>query len=136
MKWSAVILAVMLTISASACSLSGNRSINITDAKIVTAVDEKLMPVQVMDKFQKGTTKVVCWFQWKDAKVNTQVIAKWHYVTDDIHILDYTFSIPKKTGSGSVTLSAPEGKTLPAGEYKIELTAEKHSLRSLKFTIE
>lgn len=120
----------------SACSMPGTRYINITDAKIVTAIDEKLMPIQITDKFPATTSKVVCWFQWKDAKVNTKIIAKWHYTTDDIHILDYAFAIPKKSGAGSVTLSAPEGKTLPVGQYKVELTAENYPIKSLTFKIE
>ena len=120
----------------SACAFSPGGDINITDAKTATAVDEKLMPVHITSIFPKETTKVVCWFQWKDADINTQILAKWHYVTDDIHILDYLFSIPKKTGSGSVALSVPEGKTLPAGQYKIGLVVGKRALRSLTFTIE
>ncbi len=134
MRWCALFFAIIFTLSA--CSFFGSRDINITDAKIVTAVDEKLMPVQITDTFPKGTSKVVCWFQWKDAKVNTQVMAKWHYVTDDIHVLDYPFYIPKKMGAGSVTLSAPEGKSLPVGQYKVELAVGNHALRSAAFTIE
>ncbi len=131
-----ICLSLLFAFSLSACSWLGSRYLNITDAKMATAVDERLMPVQIMDKFPKGTSKVVCWFQWKDAKLNTKVVARWHYVTDDIHILDYTFYIPKKTGAGSVTLSAPEGKTLPVGQYKITLSAENHNLKSLNFGID
>ncbi|MFA6320379.1 MAG: hypothetical protein WCY36_00790 [Candidatus Omnitrophota bacterium] len=130
------VVCITLIFTLSACSLPGTRYIQITDAKIVTAVDEKLMPVQVTDKFPKDTSRVVCWFQWKKATVNTKLVAKWHYVTDDIHILDYAFTIPKKSGAGSVTLSAPEGKTLPVGQYKVELTAENYPIKSLTFTIE
>jgi len=117
------------------CSLF-NRPITITNAKIVTNVDENLMPVNITDVFAKGTSKVSCWFQWKKAKINTQLLAKWHYVTDDVHILDYNFSIPKKEGMGSVVLSMPEGKTLPSGSYKVGLYLGKRLLRSLNFKVE
>jgi hypothetical protein len=134
MRWAFLLAAIVLTLSA--CSFFQSEGIKITDAKTVLSVDEKLMPIEPTSIFPKSSSKVVCWFQWKDAAVNTQIMAKWHYVTDDIHILDYPFSIPKKMGSGSVALSAPEGKTLPVGQYKIELVTGNHSLKSLTFTIE
>jgi len=117
------------------CSLL-NRDITLTNAKIVTGVDENLMPVKAMNIFPKGTTKVSCWFQWRNAKLNTQVVAKWHYVTDDVHILDYNFNIPKKDGNGSVILSMPEGKVLPGGSYKVGLYLGKSLLKSLDFSVE
>lgn len=115
--------------------LSRGVDISIVDAKTAMGVDEKLMPLQVTKDFPKDTSKVVCWFNWKNAKANTEVIARWHYITDDIHILDYPFTIPKKQGSGSVTLTSPEGKALPAGEYKVQLNLANHVLKSLVFTI-
>lgn len=117
------------------CGLLG-RDITITDAKIVTGVGENLMPLKIVDVFAKGTSNVSCWFQWRNAKINTQLLAKWHYVTDDVHILDYNFNIPKKDGMGSVVLSMPEGKTLPSGSYKVGLYLGKTLLKSLNFTIE
>ncbi len=93
------ILAMALALSLPACSLFAPQKITLTDAKIVTAVDEKLMPVKVTDIFPKGAQKVSCWFAWKNAKINTQVVARWHYTTDDIHIVDYDFNIPKKEGA-------------------------------------
>ena len=134
MKRFGIFIAIIFTLSA--CSLVKSGDINIIDAKTVTAIDEKLMPIEITSTFPKGAAKVVCWFQWKEAKVNTQLMAKWHYVTDDIHILDYPFYIPKKQGSGSVALSAPEGKSLPMGQYKIDLVAGNHVLKSITFTIE
>lgn len=132
--------AIILILSAAIFVLPGcsflNRDITITDAKIATGVDENLMPVKATDLFLKGTSKVSCWFQWRNAKINTQVLAKWHYVTDDVHILDYNFNIPKKDGMGSVALSMPEGKTLPAGSYKVGLYSGKKLLKSLNFKME
>jgi len=104
--------------------------------EIVNAVDENLMPVKIMDVFPKGTSKVSCWIQWRDAKINTQILAKWHYVTDDIPILDYVFTIPKKEGMGSVTLTMPDGKNLPSGQYRVEIVLGKRVLKSLAFRIE
>ncbi|MDP3730320.1 MAG: hypothetical protein Q8R14_02195 [Candidatus Omnitrophota bacterium] len=117
------------------CSLL-KRDIVIVDAKVVTDVDDKLLPVRVMDVFQTGASKVSCWFKWRDAKVNTQIRAKWHYITDDIPILDYDFNIPKKDGMGSVALTMPEDKALPQGSYKVDLFLGKKLLKSLSYKVE
>jgi len=119
----------------SGCSLI-SPDISITDAKIVTGVDENLMPLKITDTFPAGTSKVSCWIQWKNAKINTQLLTKWHYVTDDIPVLDYTFTVPKKDGNGSVALSMPDDKPLPRGEYRVELILNKRVLRSVTFRVE
>ena len=134
MRWVVISCAIIFLFSS--CSLLHIGDIDIVDAKTVTAVDEKLMPVRIVDTFPKDTSKVVCWFQWKNAKVNIQIMAKWHYITDDIHILDYPFYIPKKAGTGSVALSAPEGKNLPAGEYRVQLVAGGYVFKTANFKIE
>ncbi|MFH1692205.1 MAG: hypothetical protein ABIC68_06570 [Candidatus Omnitrophota bacterium] len=120
----------------SSCCFFQSQKICITDAKIAAGVDEKLMPVNITDVFPKDTSKVSCWFQWKKAKIGTPIVAKWHYVTDDIHVFDYTFKIPRKEGKGSIALAMPENKMLPPGEYKIDLTVDDHILKSLHFRIE
>ncbi|MDD5085078.1 MAG: hypothetical protein PHE61_03425 [Candidatus Omnitrophica bacterium] len=110
--------------------------ITITDAKTATGVNESLMPIQVTSLFPKQTSKVCCWFQWKNAKIDTKIVAKWYYTTDNIHILDYNFSIPRREGSGSVSLSMPEGKTLPVGSYQVTLNIGRRTIKALNFRIE
>lgn len=124
-----------ITLWLGACSII-NPDITIVDAKTASTVDENRMPVNITGSFPQGTSKVSCWFKWRDAKVNTQVLTKWHYVTDDIPVLDYQFNIPKKEGAGSVALSMPGGKKLPSGSYKVDLIANGRLLRSLKFAVE
>ncbi len=114
----------------------GTGGIHLVDAKIATAVDENLMPLKVTDNFPKGTAKVPCWIKWKDTKINTELVASWHYITDDIHVLDYSFVIPKKEGTGSIVLAMPDGKNLPSGEYKVDLILGKRVLKRLIFRIE
>jgi len=111
-------------------------NIYLVDAKIVTAVDEKLMPIKATDVFPKGTSTVSCWIEWKNASINTEITARWHYVTDDIYIVEYKLVIPKKDGVGSIVLTMPNGKELPAGKYKAELFCGGRLLRSLTFTVE
>ena len=130
-----IALFLLITLTLSACAMEGGK-IHLVDAKMANAVDENLMPVKIMDVFPKSTSKVSCWIKWEDAKINTQVLASWHYLTDDIHILDYTLNIPKKEGTGSVTLAMPDGKNLPSGSYKIDLILGKRVLRSLEFKVE
>ncbi|MCX5667980.1 MAG: hypothetical protein NTY34_06705 [Candidatus Omnitrophica bacterium] len=119
----------------SSCAFTG-RDVNLVDAKIAAAIDEKLMPVGITDAFPKGTSKVSCWIKWRDAKINTPLLAKWHYVTDDVHILDYTFYIPKKEGTGSVSLTMPAEKKFPSGRYKLDLVTGNRVIRSLIFRVE
>jgi len=131
-------LAAVLLFTASilsACGL-GDRDIVITDAKTVTDVDEKLAPVRTLDSFPAGTTKVSCWIKWKDAKINTELLTKWHYVTDDIHITDHAFVVPKKDGMGSVELAMPENRSLPPGSYKVDITLGNRILKTLSFKVE
>jgi hypothetical protein len=114
----------------------GGSAIHLVDAKIATAVDENLMPLKITDIFPKDTAKVSCWIKWKDTKINTELVASWHYITDDIHILDYPFIIPKKEGAGSIVLTMPDGKNLPSGEYRVDLILGKRTLKRLTFRIE
>lgn len=124
-----------LSLILSGCWLGQNK-IRITAIKTTAAITENLMPVKVTDVFPKGTTKIFCWFQWNNAQLNTKIISRWYYATDNIHLLDDTFTIPRKEGSGSILLSMPEGKTLPSGLYRIDLVLEKRILKSLSFEIE
>ena len=117
------------------CGIGGS-AMHLVDAKIATAVDENLMPLKVTDNFPKGTAKVSCWIKWRETKINTELVASWHYITDDIHVLDYPFIIPKKEGTGSIELAMPGGKNLPSGEYKVDLIFGKRVLKRLIFRIE
>jgi hypothetical protein len=110
-------------------------AIIITNVKMASGIDEKLMPVQATDVFPAGITQAFCWFEWKNARVGTKIIARWHFVTDNIHILNYEFTIPKKAGSGGISLTMPEGKKLPEGIYKIDLSIGEDVLKSLTFKV-
>jgi hypothetical protein len=127
------LLIIFITFAFSACMMN---PITITNAKIASGVDEKLMPVGVMDVFPAGTSQAFCWFEWKNAKAGTKIIARWHFVTDNVHILNYKFTIPKKEGFGSVSLAMPESKKLPEGLYKIELCLGETVLKSLTFKVQ
>lgn len=124
---------LLLALGSTGCM---NRAMTITDAKMASSINEKLLPEKITDVFPSGTQTVFCWFQWKNAEVNTPIRARWHFSTDDIHILDYDFVMPRKNGSGSVSLSMPEGKILPAGSYKVELLIKAKKQVSLTFTVE
>ena len=110
-------------------------AISITDIKMAHDIDGKYLPVNATKSFPSGTAKVFCWFAWKDATVDSQITVRWHYLTDDISILNYNFSIPRKQGSGGVALSMPEGKTLPPGSYQVELFFADKKISSLQFAV-
>lgn len=116
-------------------TFSGTR-IRITNIEMARSVDENIMPVEPTNSFNKGTSKVYCWFKWTDAEINSQVMAKWHYVTENINILSYPVIIPRRSGAGSVALTMPKGKVLPSGSYRIDLFLEGRKLKSCKFRVE
>jgi hypothetical protein len=130
-----VTAAVFMSCAVSSCDMAGCE-IKVVEIRTAQGVDASLMPVNPGEVLPKGTSKVYCWFRWRDAKINIRILAKWHYVTDDIPVFSYEFGIPKKDGAGSVVLSMPEGKTLPSGSYKVDLILGSRILRSLSFRIE
>ncbi|MFA4934169.1 MAG: hypothetical protein WC574_07065 [Candidatus Omnitrophota bacterium] len=95
-----------------------------------------MLPIKVTNFFPKNTTKVCTWISWNNAKINTLVLVKWHYITDDVPIYDYNLTIPKREGVANVVLAMPEGKHLPAGLYKVDiLSGKKHLTKTLTFEI-
>lgn len=130
-----VVSAISIYLSWSSTAPYKKRLIRIAEMKIATAIDENLMPVKALYAFPKETSKVYCWFKWRNAKAGTVILADWHYVTDDIPVLNTAILIPTKIGVGSVSLTMPEGKTLPPGLYRVELFLGKQSLRNLFFKV-
>ena len=125
---------VVICLSLAGCSLMEDK-VHIIDIKTATSVDSNLAPVQVTETFPEGTTKVFCWFKWKDSPTGTQLTAKWDYVSEKIHVMDYSFSIPRRNGMGGVLLTMPKGKTLPTGSYRITLWDGKQSVKSVPFEV-
>lgn len=118
-------------------SLKKQRDIIIQEAKIVTGVDKDMVPLKVTNFFPKNTSKVSAWISWKNAKINTQILVKWYYLTDDLPIYDYSLNIPKRKGIANVVLSMPEGKILPSGLYKVTIALGKKQLtKPLTFEIQ
>ncbi len=131
-----LIWSILILLFIAEFSLAEVDEIRIIDAKTASDVSPKFMPVKPADTFREGTSKVFCWFKWKDAKVGTKLTARWHYVTDGVHILDNTFAIPRKEGSGGISLSMPASKTLPSGSYRVDLAVGDHTLKSVEFKVE
>jgi len=135
-----LIITVVIIAAASALlflSFGRPRDIVIQEAKMVTGVDKSMSPLKVTNLFPKDTAKVCAWIRWKNALVNTQVLVKWYFVSDDVPIYDYNLNIPKKDGIANVVLSMPEGKTLPSGSYKVTIFSGKNQLREpLTFEIQ
>ncbi|MEI7751994.1 MAG: hypothetical protein WCJ71_07890 [Candidatus Omnitrophota bacterium] len=109
--------------------------IHITDAKMTTGLDEQLMPLQVTDVFPRTTKLVYCWFSWADATPKMGLKASWNYTIDDIRILLYDVQIPRRAGSGGISLTMPDGKVFPVGAYRLDFIANGKILRSLTFKV-
>jgi hypothetical protein len=135
-KITILILTVAAFAAIPACSVMEAPKVRLLDAKMASAVDANFMPVGVTGSFPASTERVTCWIKWKDARVNTEIVAKWHYLTDDVHIVDYPFNIPKREGSGGITINMPGGKKFPAGSYKVDLSLEGRLLKTLEFRVE
>ncbi len=109
--------------------------IRITDAKMATGLDDQLMPVNPTDVFPRNTQRVYCWFSWEGAVPQTEVKADWNYAIDDVHILTYSFRIPRKKGAGGISLLMPTGKVLPVGSYRVDLAVKNQVVQSLSFKV-
>jgi hypothetical protein len=130
--FTACLLALMITTASQGCM---NRPVTIVSAKTASGIDEKLLPTKVMSVFPSDSKTVHFWFQWKNAKVGTPITASWFYTTDDIHILDHEFIIPRKKGSGSVSMTMPGEKTLPVGSYRVDLSINGAKQKSVTFKV-
>ena len=118
-----------------ASAFAEDHPIQIVDMKTALNVDDAFQPVDPTNKFAANTSKVFCWFQWKNGQVNSPINAHWTYLTEKIDVLDYKVTIPRHEGAGGVALAMPEGKTLPPGEYEVRLENGKASLKSIKFKV-
>ena len=120
----------------SSCAGKGDGvKIRIIDVKTATGIDAKYMPVNATKVFPSGTSRVFCWFSWNNAQKDLKILAKWYYLTDDLPVLDYTFTIPRKEGMGSVSLAMPEGKSLPPGLYRVSLEMDNRTLKMVTFKV-
>lgn len=130
-----LILILAISIQLTSCAKREEKNIDVISVKMAKGINEKYMPVDITNIFPEGTVKVYCWFSWRDAEKNMEILAKWHYITDDIPIVEYSFAVPRKEGVGSVSLSMPEGKALPTGLYRVELKHGKVVLKSMAFKV-
>ena len=130
-----LLFSVTVIFTLSTYLIQPSKDFRIIGTSTAKEVNEKLKPVGITNAFPPETSTIYCWFEWAGAKPNTSIMTSWYYVTEDIHILDYTFDIPRKSGSGSVSLSMPQGKELPAGAYRVDLRKKNRILRSLNFRI-
>lgn len=118
-------------------SLSRPQNIIIEEVKIISGVNSRMAPIKTTDTFPKNTPKICVWIKWRHAKINTQILVKWFYLTDDLPIYNYKLNIPKREGIANVALAMPKGKFLPSGSYSVTLLSEKRKLtKPLTFEIQ
>ena len=109
--------------------------IRITDAKMATGLDDQFMPIQAASVFPRDTKQVFCWFSWENAIPKMEMKADWNYEIDDVDILTTNFKIPRRKGSGGISLTMPSGKVLPVGSYRVDIIAKNKILKSLTFKV-
>ena len=127
---------VLLSFACRAHAADVKTPLRITDIKMAYGVDREFKAERPAQDFPFGTPKVYCWFEWKEAETGSQIVVKWTYLNEKVSVLNYTFPIPRREGSGGVALAMPEGKPLPTGEYEVRLESDKGTpLKSLKFKV-
>lgn len=107
----------------------------ISDAKMCAEVNADRKPVRVTSEFPPGTRDVYCWFAWKNARPGLRITSRWYYEAASIHILTLPVSLTRVSDDGVLSLRMPEGKTLPPGSYRLDLSIGKKVLRSVPFTV-
>lgn len=114
-----------------------NVGINIADIKMASTLDDQLMPVNVASVFPRDTNQVYCWIEWHNAKPKSpiEITAIWRYLTDEIIITSYNFYIPRKNGSGGISLTMPGKKAFPVGTYRVDIMRQNHKIKSITFKV-
>ena len=107
----------------------------ITNLKLCTGVDENRKPIQITSKFPAGIQTVYGWFSWKEADPNLKMTARWFYETENIHILDFSITLTRRSNEGAVSLQMPGGKNLPDGSYRLDLEVNGKVVKSAAFTV-
>ncbi|MBI4394932.1 MAG: hypothetical protein HY583_01930 [Candidatus Omnitrophica bacterium] len=112
-----------------------SESFEITNVKICLKVDRNRNPIHVTNKLPGGTQNVYAWFSWKNAPKSQTITARWHYVSEDIHILDSPVTLTRHSDQGVLILRMPEDKPLPSGMYRMDIEADGKVLNSTSFTV-
>ena len=110
----------------------------ITDIKFCQNVDKNRNPIDMTSKFPAGTQVIYAWFSWKNAPRSQKIIAGWHYVSEDIHILDTPITLTRRSDQGVLSLRMPKDKSLPEGSYRLDISIDektKKVLKSASFTV-
>lgn len=107
----------------------------ITDAVMCQGLDGEQRPVGIVSAFPEGTEHVQGCFSWTGATSHRQVIGRWHYTTQGIHILDVPVTVAEAVGTGIVSLQMPQGKALPAGSYRLDLMVQGKVAQTASFIV-
>ena len=107
----------------------------ISEVKFCRNVDKNRNPGDVTSKFPQGTQTIYAWFSWKNAPRSQKITAGWHYVSEDIHILDTPITLTRRTDQGVLSLKMPKDKSLPEGSYRLDIAADGKVLKSASFTV-
>ena len=134
----AVIPLLLLIIFANSRSLMAaspfSPPFKITELKLCQEVDKDRNPVKITTEFPAGTNTVYAWFAWKDAERGLKITAHWHYTTENIAILDFSVALNRSADHGVIMLRMGEGKTLPAGSYRLDIEVDSKVIKSISFT--
>jgi hypothetical protein len=129
--------AVAGALAGAACRGQGSvpASFKIAEATMCADVDDDRQPLGVTSEFPAGTREVYGWFSWKNAAIGLPVLSRWYYETANIQILTLSVALTRVSDHGAVSLKMPEGKTLPSGSYRLDLSVRGKVVKSVPFTV-
>ena len=90
--WKVAVLLPALALVTAACAYAAE-NFTIGEIRMAKGIDADFRPVEPMEVFPAGTSKVFCWFNSKDGDPSVPLLARWHYVTENIPVLEYKFTL-------------------------------------------
>jgi hypothetical protein len=97
------------------------------------SVDDKEQPQGVADSFPAGLTRLGVWFQTADAPPDTTLLLQW-YTNGHLLRVHQAFRISTAV-SKFVGVAAVPGKTLRAGDWKVEFYQNGVKVAEKTFTV-
>lgn len=143
-SWSAWSLSLLLlsgTASADSAetetvSRPAAQTFTLTSIQLGEALSPDLSVGTPAARFKSDTARIYCSFSWAGAGAGDTLNARWHYLDENIHILNFPIPLEQASGSGATSLSMPAGKKFPSGYYRVELSCKSKPVGSAVFLIE
>lgn len=94
--------------------------------------------VGITRDFPGGIPKVVVWFRFQDIPPGSELHSVWYFLRDgkEQKIVEAKAIAGSASDQGNFSLEMPPGKSLPAGEYRVDLLTGNELLGNALFRIQ